>query len=108
MGYVWDSSDEAFSCPLLLVLIIEAHGVERIACEAQPRDDGREWHYRTKVPGYSGDVRGDRCWYVGERMKPRDELRWSVTPTVATDPPKPAVVSDPPKPAADQSTFEHR
>src|SRR5262245_4992569 len=57
---------------LLLILIGQAFGGERMSCEVQPvRGDGREWSYRTKV---GGDPR--TCWYPGERMKPRSELYW--------------------------------
>ena len=60
---------------LLLMLIGQAFGGERMSCEVQPmRGDGREWHYRTKV---GGDPR--ICWYPGERMKPRSELTGILT-----------------------------
>lgn len=57
-------------------------GGELMACSAEP--SGQDWHYRTKVPGYVGDVRGDRCWYDGPVMKPREELYW---PEQAPPPP---------------------
>jgi hypothetical protein len=69
---------------LLLMLIGQAFGGERMSCEVQPLPDGREWHYRTKV---GGDPR--ICWYPGERMKPRSELYWdavSAPPSDAVDP----------------------
>jgi hypothetical protein len=44
---------------------------EPIPCWDEPAQDGQEWHYRTRV---DGELR--RCWYVGERMKPRKELYW--------------------------------
>jgi hypothetical protein len=50
---------------------------ERVQCFAERL--GKDWHYRTKVPGFKGDVRGDRCWYNGPPMKPRDELYWPST-----------------------------
>jgi|SRR5262245_8171820 hypothetical protein len=62
---------------LLLMLIGQAFGGERVSCEVQPvHGDGREWHYRTKV---GGDPR--TCWYPGERMKPRSELYWDTDTT---------------------------
>src|SRR5262245_23619891 len=62
---------------LLLMLLSQAFGGERVSCEVQPvRGDGREWHYRTKV---GGDSR--TCWYPGERMKPRSELYWDIDTT---------------------------
>jgi len=77
---------------LLLVLIGQAFGGERMSCEVQPvRGDGREWHYRTKIPGYAGDVRDDKCWYPGERMKPRGELYWDTDTTDLSAPPSDAV-----------------
>jgi len=47
---------------------------EVMQCAAVP--GGKDWHYRTKIPGYVGDVKDDRCWYNGPRMKPRGELFW--------------------------------
>jgi hypothetical protein len=68
---------------LLLMLIGQAWGGERMSCEVQPaRADGREWHYRTKV---GGDPR--ICWYPGERMKPRSELYWDTDATPLSGPP---------------------
>ncbi len=68
--------------PLLLVivwlLIMElAQAGERIACSTEPSNDSKEWHYRTKVPGYAPGIRDDRCWYIGAAMKPREELYWT-------------------------------
>src|SRR5437016_4330013 len=72
---------------LLLMLIGQAFGGERMSCEVQPmRGDGREWHYRTKV---GGDPR--ICWYPGERMKPRSELYWDTDTTRLSAPPSDAV-----------------
>jgi hypothetical protein len=72
---------------LLLMLIGQAFGGERMSCEVQPvRSDGREWHYRTK---FGGDHRV--CWYPGERMKPRDELYWDPGTTGPSAPPSDAV-----------------
>src|SRR5262245_7033585 len=71
---------------LLLILIGQAFGGERMSCEVQPvRGDGREWHYRTKV---GGDPR--ICWYPGERMKPRSELYWETETTRPSVPPSEA------------------
>ena len=72
---------------LLLMLIGQAFGGERMSCEVQPmRGDGREWHYRTKV---GGDPR--TCWYPGERMKPRSELYWDTDTTRLSAPPGDAI-----------------
>jgi len=77
---------------LLLLLIGQAFGSERMSCKVQPvRGDGREWHYRTKIPGYAGDVRDDKCWYPGERMKPRGELYWDIDTTGPSAPPGDAI-----------------
>jgi hypothetical protein len=77
---------------LLLLLIGQAFGSERMSCKVQPvRGDGREWHYRTKIPGYAGDVRDDKCWYPGERMKPRGELYWDIDTTGSSAPPGDAI-----------------
>jgi hypothetical protein len=76
--------DTLLAVLLLLMLIGQAFGGERMSCEVQPvRGDGREWHYRTKVGGYPRI-----CWYPGERMKPRSELYWD---TDTTAPPSDAV-----------------
>src|SRR5262249_37358920 len=84
--------DTMLAVLLLLVLIGQAFGGERMSCEVQPvRGDGREWHYRTKIPGYAGDVRDDKCWYPGERMKPRGELYWDTDTTDLSAPPSDAV-----------------
>jgi hypothetical protein len=72
---------------LLLMLIGQAFGGERMSCEVQPlRGDGREWHYRTKV-GRDPRI----CWYPGERMKPRSELYWDTDTTRLSAPPSDAV-----------------
>ena len=63
-----------WTCLFLVWLWQFAHAGERLQCFAQPQ--GRDWHYRTRVPGFNGDVKDDRCWYPGERMKPREELFW--------------------------------
>lgn len=38
-----------------------------------------QWQYRTKIDG-----RPDKCWYVGRRMKPRDQLYWAPAPPPET------------------------
>jgi hypothetical protein len=79
--------DTVLAVFLLLMLIGQAFGGERMSCEVQPmRGDGREWHYRTKV---GGDPR--ICWYPGERMKPRSELYWDTDTTRLSAPPSDAV-----------------
>ena len=57
----------------LILFAVSARGGS-LPCAASP--GGRDWHYRTKVPGYAGDVHDDKCWYDGPRMKPREELYW--------------------------------
>jgi hypothetical protein len=71
---------------LLLMFIGQAFGGERMSCEAQPMPDGREWHYRIQVDG-----RGERCYYVGKRWKPRDELYWDTDTTRLSAPPSDAI-----------------
>jgi hypothetical protein len=50
---------------------------ELVICNVEPRDP-TGWHYRTMVGGLER-----RCWYQGERMKPRSELYWAETPATA-------------------------
>jgi hypothetical protein len=84
----------------LLVLANAVQAGERIECEMQPvTSDTREWHYRTKIDG-----REDKCWYPGERMKPRSELYWgrSTAPTNTGQPeeadqPQPPLSAVPPQ-----------
>jgi len=71
---------------LMLMLIGQAFGGDRMSCEVQPMPDGREWHHRTKV---GGDPR--ICWYPGERMKPRSELYWDTDTTRLSAPPSDAI-----------------
>jgi hypothetical protein len=78
--------DTMLAVLLLLMLIGQAFGGERMNCEMQPMPDGREWHYRTRV---GGDPR--ICWYPGERMKPRSELYWDTDTTHLSAPPSNAV-----------------
>jgi hypothetical protein len=77
----------AFALLAWLVLIELAKADERTRCSAEPNwSDGQAWHYRTKIPGYAAGVRDDKCWYVGESMKPRSELYWeqsAVSPLTA-------------------------
>jgi hypothetical protein len=56
-----------------IAVIRYAHGDHKQLCQIQPGREG--WHYRTKVDGKSW-----RCYYQGERMKPRDQLYWAETP----------------------------
>jgi len=63
-------------CGLLTIASLPALAGEKTACQTRPLiDDGREWHYRTQIPG--GPNGDDRCFYVGKGMKPRSELYWS-------------------------------
>ena len=64
-------------------------------CQLEPRADSG-WHYRTKVNG-----RPEKCWYEGERMKPRNELYWAETPAI----PQMLIVSPP---EAEPGEFELR
>jgi hypothetical protein len=50
---------------------------ERQLCNLEPLS-AEGWHYRTKIDG-----RPERCWYMGERMKPRRELFWAESPAIA-------------------------
>jgi DNA-binding XRE family transcriptional regulator len=74
---------------------------ELLECLAEPLGQG--WHYRTKVPGFNGNVRGDRCWYDGPAMKPRAELYWPGPQAPVEMTPLP-----PPRPAAAQQEFHER
>ena len=92
-------------CGLLTIASLPALAGEKTACQTRPLiDDGREWHYRTQIPG--GPNGDDRCFYVGKGMKPRSELYWSapelpaLAPIVASEPepeptPAPIVTSEP-------------
>lgn len=68
------------------LLMRPARGGERIACQLEPISAG-DWHYRTKVGS-----RPERCYYLGERMKPRSELYWSEAPSI---PPMSTVAPEP-------------
>jgi hypothetical protein len=59
----------------LVALIQNAHGGEKQLCHVEPGTQG-EWHYRTNIDGKSR-----RCYYEGERMKPRSELYWAEIPS---------------------------
>src|SRR5262252_8235087 len=54
---------------VLYLIVTRVLAGERMRCEAEPT--GSDWHYRTKVDG-----RETKCWFPGERMKPRSELFW--------------------------------
>jgi hypothetical protein len=59
------------------VLIGNAYAGEKALCNLQPISNAAGWHYRTKVGG-----RDARCYYIGERMKPRSELFWAELPAI--------------------------
>ena len=61
---------------VLVAMIQHAHGGEKQLCQMERGVQG-EWHYRTKVNGKPW-----KCYYEGERMKPRAELYWAEVPTV--------------------------
>ena len=87
-------------CGLLTIASLPALAGEKTACQTRPLiDDGREWHYRTQIPG--GPNGDDRCFYVGNRTKSRSELYWSAPEPPAPPPaPAPIVASEPePEPA---------
>lgn len=66
--------------------------------------DISQWQYRTKVDG-----RPEKCWYVGKRMKPRNELTWaSSDPQIGPEPSaaQPGADSSPPAPVL--TPFEER
>ena len=90
----------AFAIAFLAVYMLVVTGAcagERMQCFAEPL--GKDWHYRTKVPGFAGDVRDDRCWYEGPPMKPLEELYWP------TEPVAPMIMIDP-DPAKMQAPWE--
>jgi hypothetical protein len=60
----------------LMLLTGMAYADERQLCNLEPMS-AEGWHYRTKIDG-----RLERCWYVGERMKPRRELYWAEAPKI--------------------------
>jgi len=65
-----------FALSAAIVFVSAARGSEQQLCHLEPMaSDG--WHYRTKIDG-----RAERCWYQGERMKPRRELYWAETPSM--------------------------
>lgn len=51
---------------MMEILLVQA---ALTACSVEPLD--RDWSYRTMVEG-----RPDKCWYQGERMRPRERLYW--------------------------------
>jgi hypothetical protein len=58
-------------------LMCSAHGGEQMLCQLERQNDAVDWHYRTKVGGFER-----KCWYQGERMKPRHELYWAESPKI--------------------------
>jgi hypothetical protein len=72
-----------------------ARGGELVQCAVKRGDPALEWHYRTKIPGYDSGTKDDKCWYVGKRMKPRDELFWSESVIIMV-------------PEIEPTLFEHR
>jgi hypothetical protein len=63
---------------LFALVITKARGGEQQMCQLE-RGVGGGWHFRTKVGPHAG-----RCWYLGERMKPRSELYWAEVPARPT------------------------
>jgi len=61
--------------PVILVLML---------CQPEP-GVGNDWHYRTKI----APLPAARCYYQGERMKPRRELYWAEAPKLPPPEPEP-------------------
>src|SRR5262245_57344050 len=63
----------------LLTILFSSGGIcaERQLCHVE-RGHGPDWHYRTQIP----PLMEAKCWYVGPRMKPRNELYWAETPVI--------------------------
>jgi|SRR5262245_45609166 len=59
-----------------VLLMRPVKGGELMACQLEPINSGG-WHYRTKIGGRPG-----KCFYLGERMKPRSELYWAEAPAI--------------------------
>jgi hypothetical protein len=55
-------------------------------CQLEPQGLG-EWHYRTQV-----GPRQEKCWYMGPRMKSRNELYWAESPDIP-----PMIIMTPPE-----------
>jgi hypothetical protein len=66
----------ALAALMLMAVITASIAGERTLCHLEPLS-AEGWHYRTKIDG-----RPERCWYVGERMKPRRELYWAEAPKI--------------------------
>jgi len=66
--------------PLWFVALDMADAGDKQLCQLTPGTQG-EWHYRTKVNGKTW-----RCYYEGERMKPREELYWAEAPAAPSEP----------------------
>jgi hypothetical protein len=62
-----------------LALSNDAYASEKMICSLSPANNAEGWHYRTKIKPRPES----RCWYAGERMKPRSELYWSEAPAIA-------------------------
>jgi hypothetical protein len=110
MRLLWWWLVAAMTIASSFVLFDLAQAGEIITCSAEPGvNDGKEWHYRTKVPDYASGIRDDKCWYIGERMKPRNELRWlSRSASEAARPGGRAAVTPTVSGAAPATPFEHR
>jgi hypothetical protein len=68
--WIWTA---AVAVLVAAILVEHARGGELMDCEPQPvSGDGRHWAYRI--------IDGRECWYVGERGKPKNELRWTEAP----------------------------
>ena len=59
----------------LILFAVYSWAGEHLICSLTP-DERPNWHYRTKIAPSA-----EKCWYIGERMKPRNELYWAEAPT---------------------------
>jgi len=84
----------------LIALPKRAVGGEPQLCHLEPVDTG--WHYRTKIKPKPEA----KCWYEGERMKPRKELYWAEAPVIAPPMEIPSVNIMAPEP--EEGEFELR
>jgi hypothetical protein len=66
----------AIAAVAFLVTTTAPSAGEKQLCNLKPLS-AEGWHYRTKING-----RPQRCWYVGDRMKPRSELYWAEAPKI--------------------------
>jgi len=71
---------------VFLLSIGSAFAGEKQLCQLAPGEIG-EWHFRTRIPGPHS--MHTKCFYQGERMKPRDELYWAEAPAIPMPKPKP-------------------